>query len=423
MPYGVGAPRRRATRAIAGITLIVSGLAALTVPAGAQAAPTGTINIVKQVEGGADVTAFFTVIGDPDVFNVQATTVGGQGAAPPIAGLPLGSYVVREDGTDGPFQLTSIECDDPDADIDVQGQQAIITLTAQAPNVTCTFTNTLAGAAILAQKVVSGNTTSLDAPGAVPHQLPRAPARARHRAAGRPWRSGHLHDRAGLHPPGNVHDQRDRHRQRRARVRHDADDQPWRAIASGSTSLTFTANVGDDLVLRVTNLFLADVPGQPGQDPPGATTTIAGGSTTTTTAATTTTATTVPARRDDHRSWRRGHNGAGRRRHDGAERRGHDGAGQRRRRRPPRASCRQRAERRVVWSCSRSRRWPAACSSSPAPAVPLRCASTNPAPSRCLRRRGLEVEPSGQLADQRVDRHADLFGGVAVADRDGAVFE
>ena len=294
MPSGVGAPRRRAARAIAGITLIVSGLAALTVPAGAQAAPTGTINIVKQVEGGADVTAFFTVIGDPDVFNVQATTVGGQGAAPPIAGLPLGSYVVREDGTDGPFQLTSIECDDPDADIDVQGQQAIITLTAQAPNVTCTFTNTLAGAAILAQKVVSGNTTSWITPARFHISCPELQLELDIEPPVGPGGPGTYTIGQGFIPPATC---------TISEIDTGSDAPVFVTmqmtnhgvpIASGSTSLTFTANVGDDLVLRVTNLFLADVPGQPGQDPPGATTTIAGGSTTTTTAATTTTATTVP---------------------------------------------------------------------------------------------------------------------------------
>jgi len=294
MPYGVGAPRRRAARAFAGITLILSGLAALTVPAGAQPAPTGSINIVKQVEGGADVTAFFTVIGDPDVFNVQATTVGGQGAAPPIAGLPLGSYVVREDGTDGPFQLTSIECDDPDADIDVQGQQAIITLTAQAPDVTCTFTNTLAGAAILAQKVVSGNTTSWTRPARFHISCPELQLELDIEPPVGPGGPGTYTIGQGFIPPATC---------TISEIDTGSDGPVFVTmqmtnhgvpIASGITSLTFTANVGDNLLLRVTNLFLADVPGQPGQDPPGATTTIAGESTTTTTAATTTTATTIP---------------------------------------------------------------------------------------------------------------------------------
>ena len=60
----------------------------------------------------------------------------------------------------------------------------------------------------------------------------------------------------GAHPAGNVHDQRDRHGQRRARLGVDGDDEPRhpdrvrRAPRSRSRS-----HVGDDLVLTVTNAF------------------------------------------------------------------------------------------------------------------------------------------------------------------------
>ncbi len=64
-------------------------------------------------------------------------------------------------------------------------------------------------------------------------------------------------------------------------------------IATGTTSLTFTSEVGDDLVLTVTNAFPPiDHPFPSDQGGGTTTTTIAGGSTTTTVAPTTTT--TVP---------------------------------------------------------------------------------------------------------------------------------
>jgi hypothetical protein len=36
---------------------------------------------------------------------------------------------------------------------------------------------------------------------------------------------------------------------------------------------------------------------------------------------------------------------------------------------------------------------------------------------------GLEAEAGGYFADEGVDRDSNLFGGVAIADRHGAVFE
>ncbi len=64
----VAAPRA----AVAGITLIILGLAAPTLPAGAQAAPTGGINIVK-VEIGGVTPATFEVTG-PGITGTAALT-------------------------------------------------------------------------------------------------------------------------------------------------------------------------------------------------------------------------------------------------------------------------------------------------------------------------------------------------------------
>ena len=136
MPIGVGA-RARAIRAVVAMGVVAAGLAVLATPAQAQVPPAGgQINIVKQVEGGGDVTAFFTVFGDPDIFNRQATTVGGPARRRAAASRSAVRLVRGSRGRHrrSVSELTSIECDDPDADIDLQGQQAIISLTPQAPS-------------------------------------------------------------------------------------------------------------------------------------------------------------------------------------------------------------------------------------------------------------------------------------------------
>ncbi len=175
MPSGVGA-RPRAACVLFATALSFVGVTVVAPAAQAQAAPEGSITIVKQVNQGT-ATAFFTVTGDPDVFNPSVSASAGDPGSTTLTELALGSYVVHEDGTDGAFQLTDITCTDPSADIEVEGQQALITLTAEAPAVTCTFTNTLAGATILGQKVVTGDTSSWVRPAQFHDQLPRAAAR------------------------------------------------------------------------------------------------------------------------------------------------------------------------------------------------------------------------------------------------------
>jgi len=301
MPSGVGA-RARAIRAVVATVVVAAGLAVLATPAHAQAAPGGQIIIVKQIEGGGDVTAFFTVLGDPDVLTAQATTVGGQPAiaTPPMTDLPFGSYVVREDGTDGPFQLTSIECDDPDADVDLQGQQAIISLTDEAPVVTCTFTNTLAGAAILGQKIVTGDTSSWTRPAQFHITCPELQLDIPIEPPIGPGGPGTYTIGQGFIPPATC----------TITETDTGSDAPvivssfvtnhGSLIAVGGNAVTFTAGVGDDLVLTVNNQFPPIGQGEPTrprerpeQGSGGTTTTTVAGGTTTTTTATTTAATTT----------------------------------------------------------------------------------------------------------------------------------
>ena len=213
MPSGVGA-RARAIRVAFGAAFAVASLVVLAAPARAQAAPGGSLTIVKQVDQGT-VTAFFTVTGDPDVFNPSVSASAGAPGSTTLTDLPLISYIVHEDGTDGPFQLTDITCTDPDADIDVQGQQAIITLTDEAPDVTCTFTNTLAGAAILGQKIVTGDTSSWVRPAQFHIKCDFGEGGAIDNDIDPPIGPGgpgtYTIGQGGI-PPGDVHDQRDRHR-------------------------------------------------------------------------------------------------------------------------------------------------------------------------------------------------------------------
>jgi LPXTG-motif cell wall-anchored protein len=302
MPSGVGA-RVRAVRVAFGAAFAVASLFVLAAPARAQAAPGGSLTIVKQVDQGA-VTAFFTVTGDPDVFNPSVSASAGAPGSTTLTDLPLISYIVHEDGTDGPFHLADITCTDPDADIDVQGQQAIITLTVEAPDVTCTFTNTLAGATILGQKIVTGDTSSWVRPAQFHITCPALQLDNDIEPPVGPGGPGTYIIGQGAIPPATCTiSETDTGSDGPVSVTMVMSNHGVPIVISGS-SLTFTSHVGDDLVLTVHNQFpeiaRPEVPEIPGQ---GGTTTTVGGSTTTsatttiattTTTTATTTATTVP---------------------------------------------------------------------------------------------------------------------------------
>ncbi len=298
MPSGVGAPRRRAARAVAGITLIVSGLAALTVPAGAQAAPTGGIDILK-VEIGGVTPATFEVTGPgiAGTATLTATVVAEGTPTPALPDLPPlipGDYVITEtapadENGQSVWELTDIDCGG--APFTRNGNSIVLTVADEV--IACTFTDRVTRAAILGQKIVTGNTSSWIRPARFHITCPDIQLDIDIEPPVGPGGPGTYIIGQGSIPPATCTiSEIDTGSDGSVFVTMEVTNHGL-LIASGGTSVTFTSHAGDDLVLRVTNLFLAGVPGQRSQEP-GTTTTVAGGSTTTTTAATTTTATTVP---------------------------------------------------------------------------------------------------------------------------------
>jgi len=292
MPSGVGASRRAARIVLATIVAAVGlGIAAPT--ARAQEAPPGEIDIVKQVDAGS-AAAFFNVSGPGD-FNTSVTTptaTPGVPARSVLTSLELGTYTITENGTDGPYQLTDIECTGGDPVVNLGGQQVTITLSDEGDTaVTCTFSNTLAGAAIIGRKVVIGDTSTWTRPaqfhiicdfgegGSIDNDIepPIGP--------GGP--GTYIIGQGGI-PPGDctiseIDTGSDAHVSvSMVMTNHGV------PIATGTTSLSFTSHVGDDLVLTVTNLFPF---GAPSERPEQGTTTVPGSTTSapTTTIATTTT--------------------------------------------------------------------------------------------------------------------------------------
>ena len=131
--------------------------------------PKASITIKKVSAGGTLTADFFVtevdpVTGDPgDSFSQSATTTEPNTPATAtgddLTGLPLGTYQIYESGdpdlitADGVWQLTSLDCG-----AIVGGGGVQVTLTAETPDVTCTFTDTLVPFGTLTvSKVVAGD--------------------------------------------------------------------------------------------------------------------------------------------------------------------------------------------------------------------------------------------------------------------------
>ena len=298
MPSGVGAPRRRAARAVAGITLIVLGLAAPTLPAGAQAEPSGGI-IIEKVEIGGIAPATFDVTG-PGITGTRNLVANVEAVGTPTPAVPAlppltpGVYVITEtapadENGQSVWELTNIDCGG--AGFVRNGNSIELTVTDAV--ITCTFTNTVTRGSILGLKIATGGTSSWVRPAQfhITCSGPNFELDIDIEPPVGPGGPGTYVIGQGSLPPGTC---------TISETDTGSDFPPTVTmvvtnhglpIAVGNLSVTFTAHAGDDLVLRVTNAFLAS--GPPAQEP-GTTTTIAGGTTTTTATTTTTTATTVP---------------------------------------------------------------------------------------------------------------------------------
>lgn len=303
MLSGVGAARRRAARAFAGITLIVSGLAALTGPAGAQAAPTGGINVEK-VEIGGVAPATFEVTG-PGIIGtatLTANVVAENTSTPALPALPPltpGVYVITEtapvdENGQSVWELTDVDCGEG---VEFLRTGNSIQVTVADGAITCTFTDEVTRAAIQGIKTVVGDTSPWIRPARFHITCPNIQLDTDIEPPVGPGGPGTYSIsilQGSIPPAACTISEIDTGTDVSVTVTMVVTNHGV-PIASGMSSVTFTANAGDDLVLHVSNAFPTRRPGpdQPGQDP-GATTTIAGGSTTTTTAGTTTTATTVP---------------------------------------------------------------------------------------------------------------------------------
>ena len=292
MPSGVGA-RVRAIRVAFGAAFAVASLVVLAAPARAQAAPTLTI---QKVAVGADVTATFEVTG-PNIDGTATLSADALDGGPPaVASPPLtgleggGNYLITEtQPAEGltPFDTTFSCVDDENTVVQSgNGHQVLVTLNG---NITCTFTNTLAGASIVAHKIVTGDTSSWVRPARFHITCPALQLDMDIEPPVGPGGPGTYTIGQGAIPPatctiseidtgsdGNV-------TVSMVMTNHGT------PVAFGTNSLTFTSHVGDDLVLTVTDAFPPVDHPFPGDNGGGTTTTtVAGGSTTTTTAPTTT---------------------------------------------------------------------------------------------------------------------------------------
>ncbi len=218
MPSGVGAPLR-AARIVIAASLAAASIAILATPAHAQAAPpTGGI-VINKIEIGGTAPATFEVTGPgiTGTATLLANVVAENTPTPALPALPLlipGTYTITEtapvdENGQSVWELTSVVCDGEE--IPVQGNSVQVVVADAV--ISCTFTDTVTRSEILGLKVVSGDTSTWTRPGVIPHHLPRLRARHRHRAARRSRWTRHVRHRSGHHPAGDMHDQRDRHRQ------------------------------------------------------------------------------------------------------------------------------------------------------------------------------------------------------------------
>jgi LPXTG cell wall anchor motif len=295
MGIRVGAPRRRVARTVTATLVVFFGLVITSARAGAQAAPTGGIDILK-VEIGGVVPATFEVTG-PGITGIATLTANVVAEDTPTPALPAlppltpGTYVITEtapadENGQSVWELTGIDCGG--APLTRNGNS--ITITVADEIITCTFTDEVTRAAIQGIKTVVGDTSSWIRPAQFHITCPDIQLDIDIEPPVGPGGPGTYIIGQGSIPPATCTiSEIDTGSDASVSVTMVVTNHGV-PIASGGSSVTFTSNVGDDLVLQVTNGFPTRRAGpeQPGQDP-GATTTVAGGSTTTTTGGATTT--------------------------------------------------------------------------------------------------------------------------------------
>jgi len=280
MPAGVGA-RVRAARIVLATVLAIGGLLVFTAPAHAQAAP-GGLSILKLANGG-NTTASFEVTG-PGIDGTATLTVNAVDGVPTLAGPPLTNLAL------GPYTITEVQPADGSA---FQFEQALcnngtsfttrtiqVTLTLVNPVLTCTFVNTLVGASTQGVKVVTGDTSTWVRPALLHFSCPANQIDVDLPPIG-PGPPGTYPLGTGAIPPGTC----------TLTETDTGSDGPVTVsmvvsnhgvpFAFGQRSVTFTAELGDDLAATVTNQF----PPIPRPEPPeqattSTTTTIAGSATT-----------------------------------------------------------------------------------------------------------------------------------------------
>jgi len=293
MPSGVGA-RGRAARGLLAALLAVVGLLVFAAPAHAQAAPSGGIQVNK-VEIGGTADATFAVTG-PDDFTADLTAhVVAENtvtpAIPALTALDPGTYVITETAPIDPnsgqsvWELTDVECDGGQPEVNLGA--GIVSITVSDALVTCTFTDTVTRASILALKTVIGDTSTWTRPAQFHITCPSLELDIDIEPPVGPGGPGTYKIGQGSIPPATC----------TISEIDTGSDGPvavtmimtnhGSVIATGGKALTFTSHAGDDLVLSVINRF---PPIQRPEPPEQATTSTTG--TTTTTIATTTTVTT-----------------------------------------------------------------------------------------------------------------------------------
>ena len=292
MPSGVGA-RVRAARIVLGATLLaIGGLVVFTTPAHAQAAPPGGLSILKLANGG-NTTASFEVSG-PGIVGTTTLTANAVDGVPTLAGTPLtnlalGTYTITEVQPDqsSAFQFTQALCSNATS---FTTRTIQVTLTIVNPVLTCTFVNTVTKATISGTKEAAGDTSAWTRPVLLHLSCPSLALEVDLGPVG-PGGPGNYPIPFGfsvLQPSTCTLTETDTGGNS-ASVSMEVRNHGV-VIATGTTSVTFSAGAGDDLVVHVRNVFANSSGG--GTTPPASTPTTAA---TTTTASTATTASTTTA--------------------------------------------------------------------------------------------------------------------------------
>ncbi len=291
MPSGVGA-HLTLVRAVISVVIVAAGVSVFAAQAGAQAAPGGIA--IDKVEIGGTAPATFEVTGPgiTGTTTLQADVLAENTPTPALPALPPltpGTYTITEtapadENGQSVWELTSVVCGGQQMQVQGNSVQVDVADTVIA----CTFTDTVTRAAILGQKIVTGDTSTWTRPAQFHITCPALELDIDIEPPVGPGGPGTYIIGQGSIPPATctiseIDTGSDSNVQVSMVIANHGVP-----IASGTTAVTFTSHAGDDLVLTVRNTFFGLArPELPEQATTS--TTIAGGSTTTTTAASTTT--------------------------------------------------------------------------------------------------------------------------------------